>query len=278
MTTETIRYGPTWASSNRAEMEPDLPEWAYEDFGYRRGEIYIGRYESFWFIDEAGDPGLTEDSRRYFIMSAVTHSTEAIDFTRVFDGIPRSINRNGTEEVHFNSLLRDWGYATCMKLTAQIGQQDIINLELIVDKKEYRKSSARPRDLYQASLDVVLECIDGIDVSLRKIIAIDSNSYITADEVDALNRPDRAVFLAFSDEHEGVQIADATSSSMWLEIEPNPGQQRKGLFAPLWRKSVNVNDEEEPRASHWPHSGADTQSQFDYKRTIFDNLRKLSRK
>lgn len=278
MTTATTGYGPLWTSRNKAEMEPDLPDWATGDFGYKRDDLFIGRYESFWFIDEAGDPGLSKDSRRYFVMSAVTRSVEDIDFSRVLDGIPRSINRNGTEEVHFNSLLREHGYATCMKLTAQIGREDIVNLELVVDKKKYRQSSAKPRDLYQACLDVVLECIDGIDVSLRKMIAVDSNSYISFEEIEALNRPDRRVFMAFSDECRGVQIADATSSSLWLEIEPNPGQQRKGLFAPLWGKTVNIRDEEMPGASHWPHSGANTLIQFDYKRTIFDRLRRLTKR
>lgn len=264
-----------WDASS---SEPDLPDWAKDDFGYRREDLYIGRYESRWFIDESGDPGVTEDSRRYFVMSAVTNSTANIDYARTFEGIPRSTNPNGTQEVHFNKLLREHGYATCMKLTAQIGREDIVNIELVVDKKAYRKSNVRSRDLYQACLDVVLECIDGIDVSLRKIIAIDENSYISEEEIDSLNRPNRYVSMVKSYNSEGIQLSDATSSSFWLEFEPKPGQKRNGLFAPLFDKSINLSKEGQPGASHWRDPGAEVSSQFEYKKTIFDSLRRLGRR
>lgn len=204
----------------------------------------IRKKVSFWAIDESGSVGRTEKSVGKAITYSAVTQLSIVDYESLFDGIPKSIDKNGHTEIHYIDLKMN-DPDNLYKVVDRIADSPFLVISLPIEKTDVdkRRRWYKPKNgMYVLSaISKLVEAIEVVDESDTIVVTFDQTSDMTDELLEVLwtdrtiIRMDRSYLVQL------LQISDIAASVTGNAIN-NPDELNNELFWKLCRINVNLSD------------------------------------
>lgn len=214
-------------------------------FGHDLDDIrgIIHETTSYWSIDESGSVGRTAQSLGKAITYSAVTQLSTVDYKKLFEGIPKSKDKDGNEEIHYRDLRRE-NPEKLKELVYRIADEPflILTLPVMKDKEDMRTKWKTPKNATYVlrAINKLIEAIEKVDSSDLIIVSFDKTDEVNDIFLNVLISDRVIVQMQESHWSELFQVCDVSTSVIGNAIN-YPGEYDNDLFWKLYDLSTNLS-------------------------------------